>query len=405
MTREEYMAKRNELMGKAQGQIDSGELEGSEATMDEVRELDAKWDAICLAQANADALAGAARPINIQTGLAPAPGEADRAGEPEAATAKSEAYRTAWALTMMGRGMNPEQRRVFDMVNEAYTHTTGNTSIIIPETVASGIWEMAGELYPYWDDISKTFVNGTLKLIKEDSSTGAGWYEEETPTGDAKEAFAELALNGCELARAITVSWKLREMAIDEFIPYIQRKLAKKMGAALGYGATHGAGAVQGKPAEPTGVVTALKAEAGTPQIVAYAQGSLTYKDLTAARAKVKSGYGAGLKIYANSNTIWGEIANVADANKRPLFIANVMQGGVGNVLGMVVKEDDSMLDGEILLSNPAEGYAANINKQMSITTEEHGKARTADYCAYAIVDGAAITNKAHALLERKATA
>ena len=72
---------------------------------------------------------------------------------------------------------------------------------------------------------------------------------------------------------------------------------------------------------------------------------------------------------------------------------------GVYKVLGLTVKEDDSMKDGEILFSNPTEGYHTNINKEMSVAVEEHVKDRKADYCGYAIMDGNIVTNKAHALL------
>ena len=69
----------------------------------------------------------------------------------------------------------------------------------------------------------------------------------------------------------------------------------------------------------------------------------------------------------------------------------------------MEVKEDDSMQDGEILMSNPAEGYHMNVNKEMSMTIEEHAKDRKTDYCGYAIMDGNALTTKAHALLKEAA--
>lgn len=394
MTREQYLARRNELMNQVQNQINAGDLEASEESMRQVEALDNQWDAIATAQANADALAGNARVVNPQTGIAPN-GTIDRTGDEQVIDAASDVYRDAWALSMMGRNMSADQQRAYDMVNEAYIHTTGNTGVVIPQTVANGIWELVGSAYPYWADVAKTYVNGTLKLIQEATSSDAKWVQEDVATEDGKEILGELILVGHELSRSITVSWKLREMAVEDFIPYIQRKLAKAMGAALGYGATHGTGT-----AEPKGVVTALTAESGTPQVVTYAAGSLTYKNVTAARAKVKSGYGAGLAVYANSETIWNELANVTDNNKRPLFVSNAEEGGVGRILGMIVKEDDSMQTGEILFSNAAEGYAANVNKQMTVTTEEHAKARNCDYCGYAIVDGAPTTTKAHALLK-----
>ena len=196
-------------------------------------------------------------------------------------------------------------------------------------------------------------------------------------------------------------------MSIDEFIPYIQRRMAKKMGAGAGYGVTHGAGegATTGKP-EPMGTVTALEKEEGTPQVITYANGTLpTYKDMLALRAKVKSGYGAGLKVYANTDTIWNKIAAIVDNNGRPIFVPDPTAGGAYRVLGMLVKEDDSMKDGEILASNAKDGYHLNINKEMTMIPEEHVKERKTDYCGYAIMDGNVLTTKAHALLKEAAAA
>ena len=409
MNKKQYEAMRKGLMDEAQALIDQGEVEKAQAKMKEIEDLDNKWDAIEQEQANYDALNkepaqanpfgsdGESANFGAYTGVG-----ANLGTDNEIIKAwESDNYKYAWAKDLMKLPMNAAEKEAFSMVNEAYTHTTGNTGVVIPKSVTAGIWEMAGEMYPYFEDISKTYVNGVLSMIQEGSSSDAGWYEEDTATDDGKETLKEYTLSGCELSRAITVSWKLREMAIDDFIPYIQRKMAKKMGAAAGYGATHGKGstAVPGKP-EPTGVVTALLAEASTPQVVEYANGTEpTWKDVTTARGKIKSGYGGGLKLYANSATIWNKVANITDKNGRAIFIPDPTTGGY-RVLGMEVKEDDSMQDGEILMSNAAEGYHMNVNKEMSMTTEEHAKDRKTDYCGYAIMDGNALTTKAHALLK-----
>lgn len=408
MTKKQYEAKRNELMNEAQNLINEGKANEAQEKMNEVKALDEKWDAIATAQANFDAMNKEPQPVNLfgnpETFMNMGEIGADSGEENEVVKAwKSNEYKNAWAKMLMNKKMSASEQTAFQMVNEAYTHTTKNTGIVIPETVAKGIWEFAGEIYPYFEDISKTYVNGVLTMIQEEESSDASWYEEDTKTEDGKETFKEYQLSGCELARDITVSWKLKEMAIEDFIPYIQRKMAKKMGKAAGYGVTHGKGstAVAGKP-EPTGVVTALLAEEEKPQVVEYAAGGLpTWENITTARSKVKSGYGTGLRVYANSNTIWTKIANILDANKRPIFAVDA--NGKCRVLGLEVKEDDSMNDGEILFSNPSEGYHMNINKEMTVMTEEHVKDRKTDYCGYAIMDGNVVTTKAHALLTEAA--
>lgn len=422
MGKKEYLEKRQAMLNEAKQLINSGKIDEGNKKMEEIKALDERFEAEARANAALEAIEREPAGINLQN-LTDAVAEGGSSGcmvpgsalqmdgksggeeSPVMRAYASEEYKNAWAKTLMNLNLTKEEQQAYQMVNEAYTHTTGNTQLVIPKTVTRGIWEEAGELYPYFGDISKTYVNGVLSMIQEDTSSDAKWYDEVTSTEDGKETFKEFTLEGCELSRAITVSWKLKEMAVEDFIPYIQRKMAKKMGAALGYGSTHGAGkGGSGKP-EPTGVVTALEKETGTPQVITYAGAEPTYKELTTARSKIKSGYSAGLFIYANSTTIWTKLANVLDTNKRPLFVPDPAAGGLYRVLGMLVKEDDSMKDGEILMSNPGMGYAMNINKEMTMLPEEHVKERKTDYCGYAIADGNAVTTKAHALLKPTAPA
>lgn len=417
MGRKEYLAKRESLLNEARQLINSGKVNEGNEKMKEIKNLDESFEAEAKAKAALKAMEEDPIGLNVQNltdlganklaageniGGVKMNGENKESDSPEMMAYASDEYKNAWAKTLMNLNLTKQEQEAFQIVNEAYTHTTGNTSLVIPKTVTKGIWEEAGELYPYFGDVSKTYVNGVLSMIQEDTSSDAKWYDEPTPTDDGKETFKEFSLEGCELSRSITVSWKLKEMAIEDFIPYIQRKMAKKMGAALGYGATHGTGkGGSGKP-EPTGVVTALEKETNTPQIVEYTTAEPTYKDLITARSKIKSGYSAGLAIYANSTTIWTQLANILDSNKRPIFMPDPATGGMYRVLGMLIKEDDSMKDGEILMSNADRGYSMNINKEMTMLPEEHVKERKTDYCGYAIADGNAVTTKAHALLKLK---
>lgn len=408
MKKEEYLAKRAQLMNEAQALIDAGKAAEAVEKMKEVDALDEQWDALTQAQANFNALNNepkAMPPEKVDANMKDGMDDVKPENKVEKAW-ESEEYKTAWVKSLMGKPLTSKEQSVYDMVNEAFTHTTENTGVVIPKTVAKGIWEKAGEMYPYFADVTKTYVNGVLSLIQEDTSTAAGWYEEDKETEDGKETFKTFTLNGCELARAITVSWKLKEMAIEDFIPYIQRKMARKMGAAAGYGATHGKGtAVKNKP-EPIGTVTALLNEDGTPQVVRYTKGGTpTYANILEARAKIKSGYASGMKIYANSKTIWTKLAGILDTNKRPIFISDPTGNGKIRILGMLVEEDDSMEDGEVLFSNAHAGYHMNINKEMSMMTEDHVKLRNTDYCGYAIMDGNIVTSEAHALLTDKEAA
>lgn len=396
MTREEYMNKRKELLDSADALLNESKSEDAEKVMKDIEDLDAAYDKEAKQRAGLEALKNAGFAM-IEDVVVLDNNKIDD-GKTLKDVAATDDYLNAWAKTMQGNELTQEEKKAYDMVN-AFTHTTENTGVVIPETVTAGIFDEVSETYPFWEDCMKTNVKGVLSLIKADESSEAAWYTESDEVEDATETFLKDSLNGCELARNTEVSWKLKEMSISEFIPFIQKRLSEKMGKALAYGATHGKGVVEGQKPEPLGVVTALEKEAGTPQVAKYEAGNLSWSDITNARSKIKGKYSAGIKIYANSNTVWNELASVTDVNGRPMF-TNVTDEGVGRIAGCVVKEDDSMQDGEILFSNAGAGYHVNINKSMSITTQDNNKKRITDYCAYAIVDGSPRTTKAHALLK-----
>lgn len=405
MTKEQYLAQRKALMNEAETLIGEGNFEESDAKMNDIKELDNKWEEIKTAKANLAALKGNEEPVNLENKSENVKGgEILGTTEQPEVTNEQEVYVNAWAKDMMGQKLNDNELEVFEKVNarfdNEFTHNTNNTQVLIPETVAAGIWKRAEEQYPLWADVRKLRVKGHLSMIKGNNSALARWYDEEDVVDTDELGFGTLELTGNELAKAVQVTWKLRKMAITEFVAYIQREIADRMGIALAHGVYEG----KGKPGsgetfkpEPYGIKTRLAAESGTPQILEYSE--LAYTNLTAAMGGLHSSYVNGSAIYANNTTIWSTLANLVDGNGRPMFIADVMSGGVGRIFGRVVKADASIPVGEILVGNPNDGYIANINEDITMYKEEHVRERLTDYMGYAIVDGDVVDNQAFVIL------
>ena len=413
MNKEQYLAQRKALLDEVEGLIKDGKTEEANKKMDDVKALDTKWDEIALANANMEALKGNTKVADLSNLSVSAAGTVVDSTASEKKTDEKESYKNAWAKIMQGKKLEAKEQDLFDKVNtefsNAYTHDTTNTAILIPETVVAGIWKRAAEMYPLLADVRKFGVKGTLTMKKHTGITAgdAAWYDEATATADEQNAFGELSLTGCELSKSITITWKLRTMATEEFIPYITRELGERVGVAMGTAVAVG----KGKPGEgdtfkpePQGVETALLAETDTPQVVSYDPEAITadplvYSDFTTAIGKIHSSYLAGASIYASNSTIWNELANLLDGQGKPMFIPDVTSGGVGRILGMIVKPDAGVTEGSILIGNANAGYIMNTNEPMSVATEEHVKARTVDYAAYTIVDGAVLDTKAFALI------
>jgi len=411
MNKKEYLEKRKALLEQAEALLKEGKLKEFEAKEQEIKDLDEKFEAYAKAQANMNALKER-KVVDVIVDMTKQQDGTVASTKPVEAKDEKQVYLRAWAKDMMGQPLTEEERVVFDKFNadvKNAVQTTNEHAVVIPETVRDGIWREAGELYPILGDANMTFVPGDLTIIKEvNSGSDAEWYDEQTAVTDGDFQLAELNLTGCELAKAIPVSWKLRKMSIDAFIAYIQTLLAEKMGAALAKAIVSG----QGKPGptdpwkpQPRGIVTAIKAEAGTPQIITYDPNAatpdpLTYDKLAQAMGLIKSAYKTGAAIYAKSSVIWGTLALIKDDNGRPLFVPDVTTGGVGRIFGVPVKEEDSVPDGDILIGNVARGYAMNVNENMTIYTEDHVKQRYTDYMGYALVDGDVLTTKAFAYIE-----
>lgn len=409
MTKEQYLKLRNEMMESITTLMAESKTDEANAKMKEVEDLDAKFEEIKLSNANLKAL----QDKNVVTDITNQGIDLPNGGTPVASIAptavltEEKIYENAWAKQMMGKKIEGNELEVFDAINKkfdnAYTHTTGNTGVLIPETVVAGIWSRAEEMYPLFADAKKFNVRGTLKIAKHTSidEGDADWYSEGAVTADEKNTFGEMILDGHELAKAVTVSWKLKAMAVQDFIPYIINELGERVGVALGTGAARGNGTTQ-----PEGVETALLAESLKPQVVTYdpdkedSPAPLSFAMITQAISKVHSSYLSDAKFYTSNSTIWTVLANLVDGNGRPYFIPDPTGQTVGRMLGFEVEADAGVTPGNVVFGNANKGLVFNTNEPFSVVTEDHAKARTTDYVAYAVVDGGVLDTKAFALIQ-----
>lgn len=397
MNREKYLEMRAAMLDEAQNLINEGKIEEAATKRKEIEKLDADFEEASKEQANLDALNTEDEAVTDMKNLSVNEGGLKAVEKLEKNNVVN--YEDVFAKVALQRDLNEDEINLFNQMNpeNVYTHNTTNTEVVIPETVIGGIIDTMQELHPILADVVPTRIKGTVKYVKRTGipSGDADYYDEATPTADEENKFGELTLNGKELSKAVTVTWKLQAMAVADFIPFIQRELGERMGVAKAKAFVKG----KGDAKYPQGVVTAIEAESSTPQKISYKADGLTYKDITAAMAKIKSGYVSGAKIYANNATVWGSLANLLDGQGRPLFIPDVTVGGVGRIFGIPVMEEDAMGDGEILIGNMAAGYKENISEDMKLVTENHAKARTTDFVGYEVHDGGVIDEKAFAYL------
>lgn len=401
MNFEQYTNERNTMYNNAQALIDSGDIDGANAEMQRITDLDARYEEASVAAANLAALNNA--PV-VSAGVAAGIVGTENTGAPEV----KDMYTVAFAKSLMGMDLSADERQSVINYNRPVNSavTKKDNELLIPEQTAAKIWRVAESQHALYGDIARTFVNSDLVIIKEGSGVSdAEWLDENDTMSDGTVGFASLKLSGCELTKCIPINWSMKEQAIEDFLEYIVDKIGRSMGSAVAKAEAVGkgkAGESKEWKDQPRGIITALKAEEGTPQVVTYAKGgAMDYGNFTSAFAKIASGYAR--VIYASSKTIWENIANIKDTNKRPMFMSDVTGGGVGRIFGAVVKAEDAIPDGTVLIGDARQGYRENIKKNMTIIPEDHAKPRITDYIAYAIVDGDVLDTKAFAYIAEAA--
>lgn len=401
----DYLDQRNALIKKAEDFINEGKKDEADAAMEDVKKLDTAFEDFRKAEANLNALKNS----GVVSPDAPLEnGELNNFyNDEEKMNVGSPEYKNAWIHMMKGNKLSTDEQKVFDAVNANKTflneEKASEHTYIIPTTIQSGIWEKAAADHPVLQDMFTTHIPGNFEIIVDTSTeSDADWVDETDESSDAEFTEGRVLLSGCELAKSVTVSWKLKKMNDQDYEAYLIKKLGEKVGNAVAKAVFHGKGkpaASEHKP-QAKGFITALENEAETPNIIKYT-GGITYKNMTSLIALIPAAYLSGASIYAKNTTIWNEIANILDANKRPIFVPDVTSGGIGKVFGVPVKAEDGVEEGEVAIGNLEKGYAFNFNEEMTIYMEDHVKARKTDYMAYAIADGDVVTTEAFGVLQK----
>ena len=399
MTKEEYLNKRTELYNQANNLISEGKVDEANNLMDQMKELDTSFENEARAMANLNALKDQTIVPTIadNTALFGAVGTQITTENAEDVAHMQE---IAFAKVLMGgvEDLSDKELAAFTDVQNAVA-VKGN-EIVVPMTTSKKIWSEIVESHPILADLEPTYIPGDITIIKADeNSDDEAEVDEATVGKDLNIATGALiVLRGIEYSRTATLSFKIKKMGIEDFLAYVQKKIAEKMSNALAAAVYKGKGAVEGKATQQIGATTNLPES----QIVTVADATkVDYDTLVDMVSKVKSAYLGKAVIYARNSTIWNVLAKIKDANKRPLFIPDLVNNsGVGRILSFVVKPDEVVGENEIFFGNLKDGYAENINLNMTIMTEDHIKTRMTDYVGYMIADGDRVTDKAFAMIK-----
>lgn len=346
MTHEEYMQQRTELLGQAQAALDSNDLEAAKGIKKSVEELDKKFSEIAEERANEQVLENR---IDVPEITIQNTEMEDSNMEERIYNAASAEYKNAW-LKEMARNAEGKYLIGEPTAEEknAYTHTTGNTSAVVPQEIANRIIECVDSMAPLYADAKKSGMTKGFGVPRHTAIVAgdAAATNEGVANADEQDTFVLLPLDGVEIKKHVDITRKMEFQSIDAFEDWIVEHLAARIAVA-----------------KDTQIIAALN-DATYGIAAANILTSQTYADSTI-RAIFGAIKGNGAKVvYANGKTIWNELFGIQDGENRQLFIPSAMDDPLvqGRIYGALVKQDDNIPDDVVYVGIPKQILANDFD-------------------------------------------
>lgn len=290
----------------------------------------------------------------------------------------SEEYRNYWAKTLMGRNdITPEERAVGDaltttattfVASTANVQGINNAGLFIPTSVHEELMRVLEETSPFLRDITKLEVKGVVNLPTIVSSDGATWLGETEPNVNEGIEFSQIQLGAYDLTKYVEITWNVVDMAIDSFVDYIVREVAKAMYDALADAIINGTGV--GMPTGALDGLTPVQIPAGG-TIVDAIMGAYSSLDIVTKNTKVYVAPDVAQAIYG-----------YRDGNGNYPYLAGLPTSALFSI------EVDPFVASGYALVGDASYYVANFNHPLDIQFGEDLKARRRYISAYIKVDG-----------------
>lgn len=133
--------------------------------------------------------------------------------------------------------------------------------------------------------------------------------------------------------------------------------------------------------------------------IFEYQEAIVTFTDIAKLFGQLKR-VGA-VTVYATRKTIYNYLVGMVDNNKVPIFQLNAQKGAEGSILGAIIKVEDAVADGKLLVGD-AKKVTYNMVQDIMVEKDRDIKTHKVIHSGYARGEGALIDDKAFAELTVK---
>ena len=400
MEKEKYLEIRNGLYSEAEKLINEGKIEDGNAKMQEIKDLDTKFENEATAMANLNALNKVPTVTNIQNMSTQAQESTviDSTNNEEENFTNSLDYRKAF----MNYVITGEKGRALKNSN-SNTKTT-DVGVAIPETVLSKIvekMEATGMILPL---VTRTAYKGGIKVPTSTAKPVASWVNEGSGSDKQKKSLSYISFTYNKLRCAISVSLEVDTMALPFFETTFINNVTEAMIKAIEQSIITGTGTGQPKGILAETVVTGQNVDIAK-------TGSPAYKNLTDAEAALPLAYENGAVWFMTKKTFM-EYASLVDSTGQPIGRVNYGIGGKIErmLLGRTVICNDYMtsysstVESDTIVAflfNPQD-YILNTNLNMTVKKYEDNDTDDLVTKAIMLVDGKVVDKNSLVTITKK---
>jgi HK97 family phage major capsid protein len=383
MTIDEFNAKRTEMLDRAEKLINDGKVNEAKALADEVKNLDAQFEAEKETSAELNALKG--QSVKTIENLVKI--EENKFTEKENTEMNTaELYKQAFFNTLLGKELTVEQKN-------AFVHTTGlpdAKSLPIPTETLNEIWSLISEEHAITKDIRKIFSKAVIEIPKHTAvvAGAATTVNEGAANADEQNTFTSVTLSGKDFSKTIDISYAALSMTIEAFEAYLKQEIAEGISSAL---------ADDVFAQIDTDIADANKLETA-------AVGTMTYADIAGAFAKLKGVTNSKVAVYATRATVYNYLATLEDTEGHLIFQPNANAEIQGYLLGAPVKFDDSVAANRLYIGD-ATKIPYNVVQDIMVEQDRNIKTHVVTYSGYARMQGALVVPTAFSRLTVKTQA
>lgn len=332
MTKADYKNQRKQLADEAQAFINEGKLEDANEKMEEIRGLDSRFENEATAQANLEALNGAAvKPIvnNITNLFDDSKMEGEKNVTDMYATKE---YREAFMNFVLKGKAIPAK-----FVNQNAATTSGDT-VTVPTQIYDSIFFALENVGAIYARVFKTSYPAALVIPVSSVKPVATWVDEDAGADrqkheDTKIQFAGYKLD-CKMAFSLFITTTTLERFESQFAEVITEAMVKSLEGKILNGS--GSGCPKGILKESTTKVVNIAADAG-----------ITYQTFIDTEAELPAAYDGPDTVYLMTKKTFMKYYGIVDDNGQP--IARINQGldnkPTYNILGRTVIPTDGYMD------------------------------------------------------------